>query len=94
MFLICIQQKRTIPTDVMAVTVLMMVGIRLNLPAWKEILFQYKAYVESACQTGTNVLPVWSHMSMNNDIQANPIGFNECSVLHTILMVIFCKPEK
>ncbi len=57
----------------------------------RNVEIQYEAYVCS--QHVTNVLPVWSHMSMNNDIQTNPIGFYQCPVLHTILMVIFCKPE-
>lgn len=33
--------KLTIPTDVMAVTVLMIVGMMLNRPAWRGIITEY-----------------------------------------------------
>lgn len=82
----------TIPTEVIAVTVLMMVGMGLNLPACKEMTckcYNDSHHSEQKIHCGDD--GVSTYMSVNNNIQTHAVGLDECPRLYPILTVILGK---
>lgn len=85
------QQLLTMPTEVIAVTVLMMVGMGLNLPAWKTNASNDSHHVKLKINWSDDD-GVSTYMSVNYDIQTDAIGLDKCPSLYPILVVIFGKP--
>lgn len=81
----------TIPTEVIAVTVLMMVGMGLNLPAWKVIMNNIMI-VTTITSWWTKDDGVSTYVSVNYDIQTDAISLNKCPRLYPIFAIIFGKP--
>lgn len=80
----------TIPTEVRAVTVLMMVGTTLNFPAWAEIT---KGSINLRWN-GTFLKKCLVYLPMNYDVKADAISLNEGPRFHTVLIIIFGKPAQ
>lgn len=73
---------------------LMTVGIRLNLPAWENrIVFIHPLGAPGRAEGDEQGRAAFGHLSVHNDVNANPIGLDECAGGGAIYLVILGKPR-
>lgn len=90
--------RLTTPTEVNAATMLINVGIMLNFPACHSIeeVCYIAIMTTAAAESGVNLIKIHvsaTHVSIDEDIEADGIGFDQCAVVCPIfVLVVLGKP--